>query len=134
MLSVVGRGEVTDRAWAVIEPLLPLLDGIAVPRVGPGRARCRPEVVIADKAYAHPSTRAALRRRRIRFTCPEHANQIAHRTALGSRGGRPPAFDPEVYKQRNVVEPTFPQPNSGDTSNALKCRRECVHNSGSWIH
>jgi transposase len=115
---VVGRGELTARAWAVIEPLLPpvqgggrrwcavealvvdgeglgrsrgglstrihlvvdgrgqptrflltpgqagdnpqlvpLLDGISAARTGAGRPRCRPETVIADKAYSHPSTR-----------------------------------------------------------------------------
>lgn len=27
MLSVVGRGELTDRVWAVIEPLLPPVQG-----------------------------------------------------------------------------------------------------------
>lgn len=39
--------------------LLPLLDGISVDRIGSGRPRCRPERVIADKAYSHPSTRPA---------------------------------------------------------------------------
>ncbi|MEV0070859.1 transposase [Amycolatopsis sp. NPDC050768] len=43
--------------------LLPLLDGISVARPGPGRPRCRPETVIADKAYSHPSTRQAMRDR-----------------------------------------------------------------------
>jgi transposase len=87
--------------------LLPLLDGIAVDRTGPGRPRCRPEVVIADKAYSHPSTRRALRERHIRFTCPERVDQITHRAAKGSLGGRPPAFDPDLYRQRNVVERCF---------------------------
>jgi transposase len=32
------------------------------------------------------------------------ADQDAHRRARGSRGGRPPAFHPEVYKQRHAVE------------------------------
>ncbi|WP_157171150.1 hypothetical protein [Nocardia araoensis] len=36
--------------------ILPLLDGISVARPGPGRPRMRPEVVIADKGYSHPST------------------------------------------------------------------------------
>lgn len=27
-----------------------------------------------------------------------------HRKAKGSNGGRPPAFDPEIYKQRHAVE------------------------------
>ncbi|GHF00332.1 hypothetical protein GCM10017786_36440 [Amycolatopsis deserti] len=38
--------------------LLPLLDGLRVARIGPGRPRSRPEMVIADKAYSHPSTPA----------------------------------------------------------------------------
>lgn len=70
--------------------LLPLLDGI---RDGPGRPRCRPEVVILDKACSHPSTRQAMRRREIHMVCPERGDQIAHRAAKGSHGGRPPAFD-----------------------------------------
>jgi transposase len=64
-------------------------------------------VVIADKAYAHPSTRQAMRQRRIRFISPERDDQIARRAAKGSQGGRPPAFDPDLYKQRNVVERCF---------------------------
>ncbi|WP_410591440.1 IS5 family transposase [Amycolatopsis sp. lyj-23] len=87
--------------------LLPLLDGISVACPGPGRPRCRPETVIAGKAYSHPSTREAMRDRRIRFISPEREDQIARRAAKCSRGGRPPAFDAEVYKQRNVVERCF---------------------------
>lgn len=33
--------------------------------------------------------------------------QITRRAAKGSRGGRPPAFDPNLYAQRNVVERCF---------------------------
>lgn len=87
--------------------LVPLLDGLRVARPGPGRPRCRPETVIADKAYSHPSTRQALRERRIRFISPERHDQITRRAAKGSRGGRPPAFDPDAYQQRNVVERCF---------------------------
>ncbi len=86
--------------------VLPLLDGISVARTGPGRPRVRPETVIADRAYSHPSTRQALRRR-VRFVSPERDDQIARRAAKGSRGGRPPVFDAEAYKQRNVVERCF---------------------------
>ena len=78
--------------------LLPLLDQIRVPRSGPGRPRSRPDAVLADKAYSHPSTRAALRARHIRFTSPQRSDQIAHRHAKGSRGGRPPAVDLDEYK------------------------------------
>jgi len=35
---------------------------------------------------------------------PEPADQIKNRTRRGSRGGRPPTFDRQAYKQRNVVE------------------------------
>jgi transposase len=87
--------------------LLPLLDEVTVARPGPGRPRQRPDRVVADKAYSHPSTRTALRTRGIAFTCPERTDQIARRKAKGSAGGRPPACDPEVYAGRNVVERCF---------------------------
>ena len=87
--------------------LLPLLDTIHVPRPGPGRPRSRPDEVIADKAYSHPSTRTALRRRGVAFTAPERSDQIARRAARGSAGGRPPTFHAETYKRRNVVERCF---------------------------
>ena len=32
------------------------------------------------------------------------ADQDANRRKLGSKGGRPPAFDPVVYQQRHAVE------------------------------
>jgi transposase len=59
--------------------------------------------LIADKAYSHPSTRTALRRRGIKHTIPERDDQIARRKAKGSAGGRLPAFDAAIYKQRNTV-------------------------------
>jgi len=111
-LAVDGRGLpmriVLTAGQAGDNPqLLPLLDGIRVARVGSGRPRTRPKVVIVDKAYSHPSTRQAMRQRGIRFVSPERADQIAHRAAKGSRGGRPPVFDAELYKGRNVVERCF---------------------------
>jgi transposase len=87
--------------------LLPLLDQLNVGRDGPGRPRKRPDRILADKAYSHPSTRTALRRRGIRFTSPERTDQIARRAAKGSGGGRPPGFDPTLYAGRNVVERCF---------------------------
>lgn len=63
--------------------------------------------MIADKAYSHPSTRKALRNRGIRAVIPERSDQIGHRKTKGSRGGRPPAFDSELYRDRNVVERAF---------------------------
>lgn len=88
--------------------LLPLIDDIRVPAAGlGGRPRRRPDCVIADKAYSHPSTRRALRRRGIRVVIPEKSDQIAHRSNKGSRGGRPPRFDADLYRDRNVVERAF---------------------------
>ena len=63
--------------------------------------------MVADRAYSHPSTRAALRARGIAFTSPERTDQIAVRKAKGSTGGRPPAFDRDIYAGRNVVERCF---------------------------
>jgi len=69
--------------------------------------RVRVQRVLADKAYTHPSTREALRSKRIKATIPERSDQIKHRKAKGSAGGRPPAFHPDLYKYRNVVERCF---------------------------
>jgi transposase len=60
--------------------------------------------VLADKAYTSKANRAYLRRRGIKATIPSKADQDAHRRKKGSKGGRPPAFDPEIYKQRHAVE------------------------------
>ncbi len=60
--------------------------------------------MLADKAYSSRRNRAYLRRHGIRCTIPVKDDQAAHRRKLGSKGGRPPAFDPEVYKQRHAVE------------------------------
>jgi transposase len=111
-LAVDGRGlpmsVILTAGQAGDNPqLLPLLDQIAVGRGGPGRPRKRPERVLADKAYSHPSTRAALRARGIAFTSPERVDQVERRRAKGSRGGRPPAFDAALYAERNVVERCF---------------------------
>jgi transposase len=84
---------------------MPVLADIAVPTGG--RPRSRPSAVVADKAYSHPSTRRALRRKGIRAVIPQRSDQIAHRKAKGSKGGRPPTFDAQAYRGRNVVERTF---------------------------
>ena len=60
--------------------------------------------MLADKAYGSAANRAYLRRRDIRSTIPEQADRIRHRKNRGSAGGRPPAFDRQVYKQRHAVE------------------------------
>lgn len=94
--------------------MIPVLDKIRIPRPGPGRPRTRPDRVLADKAYSSRANRSYLRRRSITATIPVKEDQKAHRQVKGSRGGRPPVFDPEAYKGRNVVERCF---------NALKHNR-----------
>ncbi|MEU4587235.1 IS5 family transposase [Kitasatospora aureofaciens] len=82
----------------------PVLERIRVPRTGPGRPRTTPDKVRADKAYGSRANRSYLRRRRIGCTIPEKADQVRNRKKLGSRGGRPPAFDKKDYKERHAVE------------------------------
>lgn len=81
--------------------LLPLIGDY---RSAGNRSRFR---LLADKAYSHPSTRDQLRERKIAHTIPQRSDQISRRKAKGSRGGRPPGFDPEVYAKRNTVERSY---------------------------
>lgn len=85
----------------------PLLAALTVARVGPGRPRTRPARVLGDKAYSSRANRELLRRRGITAVISEPADQKAHRKRRGKAGGRPPAFDATIYKQRNTVERGF---------------------------
>ncbi|MFI6650489.1 IS5 family transposase [Streptomyces sp. NPDC050529] len=73
-----------------------VLDALRVPRTGVGRPRRRPDAI-----------RQTPRRRGIRAVIPERVDQKANRVRRGRAGGRPPAFDRELYKARNVVEHCF---------------------------
>ncbi|WP_445029813.1 IS5 family transposase [Streptomyces sp. SAS_270] len=84
--------------------LQPVLKQVSVPRSGVGRARSRPDHVLADKAYASRENRRYLGRRGISHTIPERLDQRRHRRNRGSRGGRPTEFDRERYKKHNTVE------------------------------
>jgi len=81
-----------------------VLDGIRVPRPGRGRARTRPDRVLADKAYSSRANRRLLRRRGIKAVIPVKDDQAAHRKNKGSHGGREYAFDPALYALRHAVE------------------------------
>ncbi|MFB8392984.1 IS5 family transposase [Streptomyces yangpuensis] len=81
-----------------------VLEGIRVPRTGRGRPCVRPLRVRGDKAYSSRANWAYLRKRGIRCTIPEPADQAANRKRRGKAGGRPPAFDREDYKARHAVE------------------------------
>jgi transposase len=98
-VAIVSPGQAAD------SPVLPiLLNELRVPRPGPGRPRTRPTRLRADKAYSSRGHRALLRARGITAVIPEPADQQNNRSRRGSKGGRPPGFDAERYKQRNVVE------------------------------
>lgn len=79
-----------------------MLKKIRVHRLGPGRPRTRPARV--PKAYASRRNRAYLRKRGIRCTIPDKADQVRNRKKLGARGGRPPRFDKIDYRGRHAVE------------------------------
>jgi transposase len=76
-------------------------------RSGGTPCRTRPDRVLADKAYSSQKIRNQLRRRSIRATIPQPANQVQGRKARGPKGGRPPTFDKVIYKNRNTVERTI---------------------------
>ena len=80
-----------------------VMAGIGVARLGPG-ARTDRAGYGGDKAYSTRAIRAHPRRRKIACTIPVPADQARHRLARGSRGGRPPAFDPVDYRNRQAVE------------------------------
>lgn len=82
---------------------IPLMDQIRIARRGPGRPRTRPARAMGDKAYSSRANRAYLRKHGIKAVIPVK-DQKANRQKLGSKGGRPPTFDPAAYEDRNTVE------------------------------
>ena len=82
----------------------PVLTRIRIRPRGAGRPRTRPGRVLADKAYSSKRNRAWLRHHGIQAVIPERADEIRNRLKRGRRGGRPPAFDPTAYHDRNTIE------------------------------
>lgn len=74
----------------------PVLDAICIRRSARGWRR--PRQVAADRAYSHRRIRQWLRCRHIQAVIPERRDQIAHRR------GRPPHFNRQQYRRRNVIE------------------------------
>ena len=102
LAAVITGGQRNDGAM-----LDHVLADVRVPRTGAGRPRIRPDAVIADKAYSAGVTRTALQRRGIKVVIPLKSDQITARARKGSKGGRPPGLDREMYRGRNVVERSF---------------------------
>ena len=80
-----------------------VLDAVRVPGRR-GRPRKRPELLCLDKGYSYRRCRELLRRRGIPHVIPERSDQRRLRQQQGARGGRPPRFEREVYRQRSWVE------------------------------
>ncbi len=95
---------VTAGQWGDSPQFVAVLEGIRVPRTGPGRPCVRPLRVRGDKAYSSSANRANLRKCGIRCAIPEPADQVAHRKRRGKAGGRPPVSDREDYKALHAVE------------------------------
>jgi transposase len=81
-----------------------LLARIRVPRTDSGQPRTRPDRVLADKAYSSKTNREHLRRRGIKAAIAIKVDQADNRRKKGSKGDRPPTFDPDIYNQRHAVE------------------------------
>lgn len=84
--------------------MIAVLEQINIPSTSGAPPRRRPDRVLADKAYSSRQNRAWLRAHHIKATIPVPADQAGHRHRRGSRGGRPPAFDPAIYKDRHAIE------------------------------
>ena len=74
-----------------------VVDAVRIDR-SDGRRRCLPAHVAGDKGYDVPRIRRWLRERGVRAVIPEK------RRPHGRKRGRPPAFDRELYRKRNVIE------------------------------
>lgn len=99
---LVGAGQAGD------SPMLPiLLSHLHIDRQGSGAARTWPDALLGDKAYSSRANRTLLRERRIEAVISEPRDQRGHRLDRGRGGGRPPKFDADKYKGRNVVERSF---------------------------
>lgn len=85
---------------------LPLMAELKVTQPS-GQTRTRPDLVRGDKAYSSRAIRAHLRQRGITAVIPVPDDQKGHRLNRGSAGGRPPNFDAQTYRGRNVIERSY---------------------------
>lgn len=79
---------------------IPLMDSIVIRR-SDGPPRRRPTAVAGDKGYSTVAIRTWCRSHRVRAVIAERDDQRERRA---HRRGRKPAFDPEEYRGRNIVE------------------------------
>ena len=115
-----------------------VLEKVRVPCVGPGRPRVRPVRVRADRAYASRKNRAYLRRRGIRCTIPDKADQTRNRKKLGSCGGRPslrPGRLPRASRGRMRDQPPQEKPGCRNPVRQARgpLRSDRAHRGGEWL-
>jgi transposase len=72
-----------------------------------GARRGAARIVSPPTRLTPRAIRAQLRHRGISAVIAEPADQTAHRKRRGSRGGRPPLFDAQDYRNRNAIERGF---------------------------
>ena len=77
----------------------PTLMTIAVPRKGPGHPKCKPDRLIADKAYDSEALRSELARRHVDLIAPHRSNRRRAPLQDGRKLRR--------YRRRWIVERTF---------------------------
>jgi transposase len=95
---------ITAGQWGDAPQLIAVLERVRVLRPGGGHPRTRPDHLCGDKAYRSRLNPRCLRRRQIKHTIPQPANQQANRQRRGSAGGRPTGFDKQMYRRRNEAE------------------------------
>lgn len=104
MVVVDGKGLplgvfVASASPAEVTLVHPTLATIAVPRMGPGRPKSKPDRLIGDKAYDSEALRDALAVRDIELIAPHRSNRVR----AAQQDGRPL----RRYKRRWIVERTF---------------------------
>ncbi|MFF4893467.1 IS5 family transposase [Micromonospora chersina] len=91
---------------------IPVLRRIRVTRLGVGRPRTCPDLVLADRVYTSRGNRRYLRSRGIKACIPRKTDQDAHRKAKAPRAGaHPPSTRTSTGRQRadRVRRPSEPQ-------------------------
>ena len=78
--------------------------GIRIRRRGPGRPRTRPGRVLGDKAYSSRGDPRLPAQTPDQGDHPRAGGPEAEPAAARPQGWAATAFDPETYRQRNIVE------------------------------
>jgi hypothetical protein len=81
------------------------------------KPRTRPDRVLADKAYSTRKIQKYLRKNGIKGPSPSQSTRAKAASPKGSKGGRPPRLDTEIYKSTRTATPSNrPSTNSAPTT------------------